>query len=318
MAYTASFGEGFSATISAESPGPVASGPGTQMTGAAGSNPGNITFGGQRWPDIVGALHVKQGWGEAQLSGVIHDVNVTSNAITSGAAAVDGCGVAAIALVDCDYKHNQVGWGIDAGVKVNLPQLGDSDSVLLTGAYSQSAVWYGGMGGGEMMWGEGGQVNGNGQPMYLADAFFNPLTNTWSKPTAWSITALFEHHFTPQFYLDLEGSYGEISWSNMGGGCNFFGLGCGVAQAIQGPLSPKAKTWILGADLGWNPVTNLNFDLEMMYQGTSSGSAERVPRHRLQPWRCGRRGLRAGRLARRLGRLRRPSPYYPLLLTQSA
>ena len=36
----------------------------------------DITFGGQRWPDIVGALHVKQGWGEAQVSGVIHDVNV--------------------------------------------------------------------------------------------------------------------------------------------------------------------------------------------------------------------------------------------------
>ena len=95
LAYTASFGGGFSATISAESPGSVgSSGGGTQMTGAAGSNPGNITFGGQRWPDIVGALHFKQGWGEAQLSGVIHDVNVSSNAVTSG---LVECGVVAIA-----------------------------------------------------------------------------------------------------------------------------------------------------------------------------------------------------------------------------
>ena len=107
------------------------SGPGIQMTGAAGSNPGSITFGGQRWPDIVGALHVKQGWGEAQLSGVIHDVNVTSNAITSGAIAADSCGVAAIALVNCDSQHTQIGWGIDAGVKVNLPQLGEGDNVLV-------------------------------------------------------------------------------------------------------------------------------------------------------------------------------------------
>ncbi len=38
-----------------------------------------ITYGGQKWPDIVGALHVKQGWGEAQVSGVIHNVNVTAN-----------------------------------------------------------------------------------------------------------------------------------------------------------------------------------------------------------------------------------------------
>src|SRR5260370_4891975 len=70
LAYTASFGGGFSATISAES---------NQKMGdnfesiAGGSNmPGiNSTFGGQRWPDIVGALHVKQGLGEAHVAGVL-------------------------------------------------------------------------------------------------------------------------------------------------------------------------------------------------------------------------------------------------------
>src|SRR5271169_6453026 len=77
IAYTASFGGGFSATIAAQSQGTNGgSGGGTNMTGSAGSNPGSIVFGGQRWPDIVGALHVKQGWGEAQVSGVIHNVNV--------------------------------------------------------------------------------------------------------------------------------------------------------------------------------------------------------------------------------------------------
>ena len=270
LAYTASFAGGFSATISAESPGPLgSSGGGTQSTGAAGSNPGNITFGGQRWPDIVGVLHVKQDWGEAQLSGVIHNVNVSSDAVTSGA-----------------VRRRQLRRGGHCAGQLRLPAakrwagastpasrstcrpLALATTSSSPAAYSQSAVWYGGMGGGEMMWGEGGQVNGNGQPMYLADAFFNPLTNQWSTPTAWSITAILEHHFTPQFYLNLEGSYGQLSWSNMGGGCNLLGFGCGVAQAVQGPLSPKARTWILGADLGWNPVTNLNFDFELMYQGT--------------------------------------------------
>ena len=141
---------------------------------------------------------------------------------------------------------------------------GAGDDILLTGAYTKNATWYSGLP--DMMWGENGQVNGNGQPMYLADAFFNPLTNQWSSPTAWSISALLEHHWTPTFYTNLEASYGQINWSNMGGGCNFYGFGCGVAQAIQGPLSPSASTWLVGADLGWNPVTNLNFDLELMYQ----------------------------------------------------
>ncbi len=85
LAYTASFGGGFTATLSAESQGTAgSSGGGTNMTGGYGPNnagglggvAGPTTFGGQRWPDIVGALHVKQGWGEAQVSGVIHNVNV--------------------------------------------------------------------------------------------------------------------------------------------------------------------------------------------------------------------------------------------------
>jgi hypothetical protein len=270
LAYTASFGGGFSATISAESQGPVTtiaggSGGGTNMTGAGGggplANPGSITFGGQRWPDIVGALHVKQGWGEAQVSGVIHNVNVKDYGFEGFA----DCGFNA--LVVCNGKENKVGWGIDAGVKFNLPWYA-GDSFLVTGAYTQNAVWYSGLPDG--MWGENGQVNGNGQPMYLADAFFNPVTNTWSQPRAWSVTAILEHHFTPQFYVDLEGSVGGIQWNNQGGNCNIFlfGTGCGINSFGSGALSPHATSWIIGADLGWNPVTNLNFDLELMYQST--------------------------------------------------
>ena len=58
----------------------------------------------------------------------------------------------------------------------------------------------------------------------------------------------------------------------MGGGCNVAVPSCLVGQAAQGPMSPRALSWILGADLGWNPVTNLNFDLELMYQGTTQSA----------------------------------------------
>ncbi len=232
---------------------------------------GLLKYGGQKWPDIVGALHVKQGWGEAQVSGVVHNVNVVDTAynlapynLVTGAA---GCGLTG---VPCEASHEQVGWGVDAGVKINLPSFGAGDDFLVTGSYTQSAVWYSGLP--DMMWGENGQVNGNGQSMYMSDAFFNPVTNAWSKPTAWSVSALIEHHFTPQFYLDLEGSVGQLKWSNTGGGCNFLAVGCALASAGEGALSPSATTWLVGADLGWNPVNNLNFDLELMYQSTNQST----------------------------------------------
>ncbi len=271
LAYTASFGGGFTATIAAQSQGQEgqngASGGGTNIVEAP------LAYGGQKWPDFVGALHVKQGWGEAQVSGVIHNVNVQDNAynvapfnLVTGSA---GCGLTTI--VACNAQHNQIGWGIDAGVKVNLPSFGAGDDALITGSYTQSAVWYSGLP--DMMWGENGQVNGNGQSMYMSDAFFNPITNSWSKPTAWSVSALIEHHFTPQFYLDLEGSVGQLKWSNQGGGCSLIGLaGCTTASFATGAISPSATTWLIGADLGWNPVTNLNFDLEMMYQSTNQSA----------------------------------------------
>jgi Porin subfamily len=270
MAYTASFGGGFTATVAAQSQGVNGfSGGGTSLTGGYGGGqnmgtgifspngvPGPTTFGGQRWPDIVGALHVKQGWGEAQVSGVIHNVNVQDEAFNGTAT----CGLTGDAV--CGAGEGKVGWGIDAGVKVNLQGwngiFAAGDDILFTGSYTRNAVWYSGLP--DAMNGENGQVNGNGQPMFLADAYFNPLTNSWSTPTAWSVSGLLEHHWTPTIYTDLEGSVGGIRWSGMNGSVG--GVGTGV-------LSPSAFTYLIGADIGWNPVTNLNFDLELMYQSVS-------------------------------------------------
>ena len=281
MAYTASFGGGFSATLSIESPGGVgASGGGTQANGGyfqtnmgpnnGAFNPPLITYGGQKWPDFVGALHVKQPWGEAQVSGVIHNVNVTADGFDG---AVVGAACGPLGLQICDGgQHGKVGWGVDAGVKFNLQNWwggwwGAGDDIVFSGAYTQSAIIYSGINDG--MWSENGQVNGNGQPMLGADQFFNPITNQWSSPRAWSVLGLLEHHWTPTFYTDLEASMFGVNWSNMGGGCNFALPSCLLGQAGAGPMSPHALSWILGADIGWNPVTNLNFDLELMYQATT-------------------------------------------------
>jgi len=267
LAYTASFGGGFTATLAAQSQGTNgSSGGGTNMTGgysSGGNGPvvaGPTTFGGQRWPDIVGALHVKQGWGEAQVSGVIHNVNVRDYGFFNDG----GCGITGAAL--CNASQGKVGWGVDAGVKYNLPSFGAGDDVILTGSYTKNAVWYSGLP--DAMNGENGQVNGNGQPMILADSYFNPLTNSWSTPTAWSVSGLLEHHWTPTIYTDLEASVGQMLWSGMSGGVCTIGVGC----TGTGVLSPHTTTWLIGADVGWNPVTNLNFDLELMYQHTNQNA----------------------------------------------
>jgi len=188
LAYTATFGGGFSATVSLEDP--VESGPsggGTDMNFA-----GNSTVLGQRAPDIVGSLDLAQGWGGAHLAGVAHYVDQVS--------LLDGT------------TESTWGWALDGGLKFNLPTLAAGDNVQLQGVVSQNAIWYSGIPDG--MWGENGAVNGNGIAMPVTDAFSNG-NGTWATPTAWSLTALGEFHLGPVFSIDPEISYANISWSGV-------------------------------------------------------------------------------------------------------
>ena len=116
---------------------------------------------------------------------MIHNVNVKDYGFTNSAGLRRHWRRPAVL---CNAQESKVGWGIDAGVKFNLTGwgfFGAGDDIILTGAYTQNAVWYSGLP--DAMNGENGQVNGNGQPMILGDAYFNPLTNSWSTPRAWSV-----------------------------------------------------------------------------------------------------------------------------------
>jgi hypothetical protein len=249
LAYTASFGGGFSATISVQDPQSPANG-GCPGGGTNCSNLNNsatvlgVTYGttnysynGMRWPDVVGALKLTQGWGTAQISGVAHNVDVTAGNTPGLAGAA---------------TQNTTGWAVDAGVSFNLPTLGAGDQFLVTGAYSENAIWYSGLFDG--MWGEGGQVNGNGQQLALADTYYNAVTGGWEKPTAWSVTAEFDHTFTPELSGSLLGSYGEVNWD-----------GQTVSTAVS-----NGNTWIVGGVGHYDPVKNLDFEIEVLYQNSQT------------------------------------------------
>jgi hypothetical protein len=264
MAYTASFGGGFSITGAIQSagqncpgftsgafssdndqhPGFGCSGGGTNTTDLGS----NYSYNGQHAPDFVANIKVSQGWGSAQLSGVAHQVLVTG---FSG------------------DETTTWGFGIDAGVSFNLPQFGAGDEITITGAYTENAAWYSGIPDG--LWGEEGAVNGNGQQMAIGDIYENPLSfscassssssssssgptgcASWARPDIWTVTSEFTHHFTPQFSGSLEGSYGQVHWSG------------------TTPLSmvSDSTSWLVGVVAHWAPVTNLDFEFELLYQDT--------------------------------------------------
>ena len=117
LAYTAAFGNGFSATIALED--------------RSGREVG--TYGGTRAPDLVAALGVSQGWGSAQLSGALHQVYPDrANAHQTGAVN--------------NGADDQLGWAIGAGVKFNLPMANSGSNIYFQGFYADGALSYIGAG----------------------------------------------------------------------------------------------------------------------------------------------------------------------------
>lgn len=236
LAYTASFGGGFAATISLESPSLNALGGNAAglIVADGGSNTGYLgsaTQGGLRIPDIVGALSVHQAWGSAQISAVAHNVRAAAN--FGPASTID-----------------KWGFAVDAGVSFNIPSMAGA-SVGITGAYSRNATWYSGIPNG--MWGENGAVNGNGQAMAVGDAFANS-NGTWATPTAWSIAGWAQFAVNPEVTLGVEGSYAQISWSG----------------ATAATMLSNSKSFIVGGVAHYDPVKNLDFEFELLYQSTTT------------------------------------------------
>jgi hypothetical protein len=231
IAYTASFGGGFAATISVENPyAPIAPGGFGIDPGTYAGYLGSATENGMRVPDLVGALSVHQAWGMAQVSGVGHNIR--------GSSTTDGASI------------DKWGYAIDAGVQFNIPSLAGA-SVGVTGAWSRNAVWYSGIPDG--LWGEGGDPNGNGQGIALGDAFYNG-NGTWATPEAWSVSGYGQLVVNPQVTLQLEGSYGEVTWSG---------------ETAKSPLF-NSKSFLIGGVGHYDPVKNLDFALELFYQDTTS------------------------------------------------
>jgi|UPI000682B821 hypothetical protein len=109
-AYTATFGNGLSASLSLESNTGERS-PSTYI--------GGYSRGGFRYPALVANVNVVQGWGGAQLMGVV-------KANRASTAPVD----------------SETAWAIGASARFNLPMLGSNTGLGLRAVYADGAIGY--------------------------------------------------------------------------------------------------------------------------------------------------------------------------------
>jgi hypothetical protein len=234
LAYTAQFGGGFSASISAEDE--------TSRRSAIG--PVAYTYQGRRWPDVVANLRVDQAWGSAQVMAAIHDtagfIPLTTVATTN------------------------LGWALGAGLRINLPSWGKGDYVIGQVNYAEGATNYllsnSGAGGSQAFnYEEGypGVTNAAVGPVFDA---VGTAVGTIQNSKGWMITGGYEHVWNPQWKTSLYGSYGRLSYGTASDV---------ILAAVAGALGTNSQAdwslWQVGSRTVWTPVPNLDLSLEVLY-----------------------------------------------------
>jgi len=259
LAYTYTFGSGFSATLSIEDPKqrqawPIA---GTAPTTTAGgilpptlATSGAFNnvypfafspFGGpfvssisytnrESVPDVVGVLRVDQGWGSAQLSGAYHRtstigatvVNNTPNNTLTGF-------VVNPVLPTVPGGFGAVtgnGWAVQGGVKLNMPYFAAGDYLYLEAAYSRGAGSYTNSGFPGIF--SAGAIASSFDTLFRYDGVVGPTGNLRLTPE-WSALAVYTHYWTPTIRQSIGGSISRFTYGN---GTK---LAAGFAQGVACP-----------------------------------------------------------------------------------
>jgi hypothetical protein len=237
FAYTATFGNGFSATISVEDGQSHRT-----ILNATPFGPTNAVtnfYGGQVWPNLVGNFRVDQAWGSAQLSGLLQQLRVNQAAALAGVA-------------------DTWGGAVLAAIEVKLPSIAPGDSITLQGIWSDGAPEATGISSSPLASATGiGLRNflGLGPMTQLYDAFVIaglPLQKT----QAWSAFIQFRHFWTPNLRTSFWAGYNKLE---PGGNENLL------------PLAPDLRLYQVGASTWWTPAPTLDLSLDFLYTNLRTG-----------------------------------------------
>jgi hypothetical protein len=232
LAYTATFGGGFSATISLED---RADRLGSYSPGDTGLV-ANIQ--GDQVPDIVGQINWSQGWGQVQLSAAGHQQSTFLTEFV-------GTGLSTA-------NNSDWGFAVQGGVEINLPYLAAGDQLWLEAAYTDGALAYNQVNGGRGV--VGGNQNFNGGVLQADyDAIWTGSLATGfhvSRPTSWSVLGAFQHYFTPTIVGRLTGSYVQVDYNHF---------------AELAALTSSWNRIKVGPQLFWLPLPGFQIGVETLY-----------------------------------------------------
>jgi hypothetical protein len=224
IAYTAQLGSGISATISMED------GTARRNQISDGGTVAQDLYSAQFMPDFIANIRVSQAWGDAQVSGAIHQVKTN---IVSGEDNVD------------------YGYAVLGGLNFKLPQIGAKDSFQIEGVWSKGAVAFTGINSSSYSKSTAiaYSTEGNAPVLDTFDAFRVSSTDL-ELVKAWSLNTQFRHFWTPNLRSTIGYGYLKFDAGN-------------VANTVGG--LPDGRLHQVVGNLIWSPVKNLDIGTEVYW-----------------------------------------------------
>jgi hypothetical protein len=254
--YTADFGQGVTASISAEDQSlfftsNIWNTSGISSSGVLGGAYGTNAIGGNVSPDIIGMVRVDQAWGLFQASFAGHD----NHAAYYGATEATG------------HPEDKWGWAAQLSLSIKNIPTGPGDVLNIQGVYTDGASRYNFQSlantSYSMYGGSGSAYQGIGFAG-VADAVFAPGTGLATVQT-WGMRGAYTHNWDPHWNTALYGAYANVHYGNGGSALICAGIAATTLLTAGSTCNPDFNIAQVGTITRWTPVKNLTFSGEVTY-----------------------------------------------------
>lgn len=274
FAYTADFGQGITASFSAEDQvirtTNIWNVSGATAAGLATGTYGAVDIGGSRSPDLVAMLRVDQAWGLFQASVAAHDNHAGYYGLDETAG----------------HPGDKWGWAGQLALSIKNVPTGAGDTINVQGVYTNGASVYNfqqympftyAIYGGTGLAGAYQSVGlaGVSDSVFVAGAG-QQLTTTYG------LNGAYTHNWNPYWSSVIFGGWGAVRYNNTAKGyiCGAFVATLALSSGVAG-CNPDFNYSVVGFTTRWTPVKNLTFATEVAYtmldQKYASGSTVTLP-----------------------------------------
>ena len=261
--YTADFGQGITAAISAEDQSQfftsnIWNTSGISAGGVLGGNYGLNSIGGTVSPDIIGMVRVDQAWGLFQASFAAHDNHAAY--YSSGGTGISGTEAAG-------HPEDKWGWAAQLALSIKNIPTGAGDVLNVQGIYTDGASRYNF----QSLANTNYAIYGGSSSAYqslgfagVGDAVFGNGTGLSTVKT-WGVRGAFTHNWDPHWNTAIYGAYAAVDYGSTGSSLICAGIATSGVLTRGTSCNPNFNIAQAGLITRWTPVKNLTFSGEVTY-----------------------------------------------------